>query len=103
MWSEVDSIQNAENALFGFGGKKDPLGSQGPISVVYDVGSKHLFTTDCFFPQLSLSGTGNPGRIPRRLHNRVGVATPHRPRGLLTLHCATMRSEEGSFFQGTKE
>lgn len=59
-----------------------------------------------FFPQLSLSlsGTGgDPGRIPWRLHNRVGVATPHKPRGLLTLHCPTMRSEEDSFFRGTKE
>lgn len=69
--------------------KKDPVSSQDPISVVYDVGSKHLFTRGrffCFFflPFASLSlthtRTGNPGRIPRRLHNRVGVATPHKPR-----------------------
>lgn len=29
--------------------KKDPVSSQDPISVVYDVGSKHLFTRGRFF------------------------------------------------------
>lgn len=41
--------------------------------------------------------------IPQQQHNRVGVAMLHKPQGLLMLHCMTMRSEEGSFFQGTKE
>lgn len=90
-----------------WGGEKNPLSSQGPISEVHVVGSKHFVYKRLFFcffsPSAPLSGTGNPGRVPRQLHNRVGVATLHKPRGLLTLHCATMRSEEGSFFWGTKE
>lgn len=66
--------------------------------------SKHLFTRGSFFSlSLSLSGLGDPGWIPQWVHNRVGVATPHKPQGLLTLRRATMRSEEGSFFLGTKE
>lgn len=32
-----------------------------------------------FFPRLPLTGTGDPGWVPRLLHNRVGVATPHKP------------------------
>lgn len=54
-------------------------------------------------PVFFLSGTGNPAQIPKQHHNRVGVATLHKPQGLLTLDYTTMRSEEGSFFWDTKE
>lgn len=82
--------------------EKNLFRSQGPISEVHVVRPKYLFTSGCFF-SLSLWRTGNLAKIPWWHHNRVGVATLHKPKGLLTLHCATMRSEEGSFFHSTKE
>lgn len=57
VWSEVDSTQRMQKMhyLDLGGGKTDPVSSQGPISAVYDVGSKHLFTTGCVFSPSALS------------------------------------------------
>lgn len=58
MWSEEDRTQRMQKIHYLDVGekkkKKDPLSSQGPISEVYAVGSKHLFTRGCFFPGPSL-------------------------------------------------
>ncbi len=102
VWSEVDSVQRMQKMHYLDVGKK-ALRTAKVQLVWYTMWDPNICLQEAAFFLSSLSGTGNPGRIPRRLHNRVGVATPHKPRGLLTLHCATMRSEEGSFFHGTKE
>lgn len=97
VWSG-QCTQNAENALFGCGGEKNPPSSQSPISVVYNVGSKHLFTRGCFFPPLSPSLSHGPWSDSTAAPQQSGCG--HRRtnlRGLLTLHCATMRSEERLF------
>lgn len=106
MWSQAERIQRMQKMHYldlEEGGRKKVLRAAKVQLVWYIMWDPNICLQEAVFFLGSLSvGRRDPGQIPRRLHNRVGVATPHKPRGLLTLHCATMRSEEGSFFFCTK-